>query len=185
MVQRGETVRGELCPHPYAGISSTGEVILRRAEAMLLIKAGTEEQAPSRAIGTWTPSLHPSISHSLLSGSRASLESGKPQYTTLRVRLNKPPPTLSESALYTSHPALAMISLSKMPNLTHTHTCIQTTHWHFGCIVSDSLTSLPALSSAELYWWLSGFRLKVGCMLPLYQMCNQKNVVYVPTKFYT
>lgn len=52
MVQRGETAMGELCPRPCAGISSWGEVILRRAEVMLLIKAGTEEQAPSRARGT-------------------------------------------------------------------------------------------------------------------------------------
>lgn len=52
MVQRGETAMGELCPRSCTDISSWGEVILRRAEVVLLIKAGTEERAPSKAIGT-------------------------------------------------------------------------------------------------------------------------------------
>lgn len=51
VVHGGEAVLGELCPRLYAGISNWGEVLLKRAEAWLLIKLGTEDQAPSRATG--------------------------------------------------------------------------------------------------------------------------------------
>lgn len=52
VIHGGEAVLGELSPGSYAGISSQGEVLPRRAGATSLIKQGTEEQAPSRATGT-------------------------------------------------------------------------------------------------------------------------------------
>lgn len=164
MVQQGEPVMGALGPRPFAGISSWGEVILRRAEVKLLIKVGT--QAPSRATGSWTPSTLPSKSPRVVwqQENHNTLLSGW-DWT------HQPPPSLNQ---HCTPLTLLCNDISVWNAKPHTHTH---TNWHFSCSASDWWTPLLALSSAELNRWLSGFRLQVEWKLPLCQMCNQKNVV--------
>lgn len=88
VVHQGEATLGELCPWPYTGISNQERFYHRGQKWQRLSSRGLRTRRPAEPRGLEPLACIPA-SHLILSGSRASLESGKPQ-------TEQPPPSLKQ-----------------------------------------------------------------------------------------